>query len=572
LTCKEKKEQKYITDRNNHHHNKMHWTSHYKPKDCKFPFQVYCVEDWQGNHGKTELSIKKGDLILVYGECDPEGHNTADVPRVDKRIHEVLDHNYPAWDPSMENYWIGELVQYDPSDYYAKHKVGHFPIKCVQPLDVYLANQEKARLERMKKHEEEKKREEEEDDDDDDDDEEEEDDAEAEAEEAKRKAEEEAAQQKAEAKAKAEEEEAARQKAEEEAKAKAEEEEAARQAEEEEAEKRAAEEAEERAAEEKLEAEAKAAQAELDALQAEQDAEEAKREEEEAATKQAEEGKNALGPEPEASHDYVATHRARTLEQASHGKSRIRQRVLFAPSKELHKKSCLRRLKLPPSIPPTPIIVLIGDLASLEDDDQQVQFENYKRGIMKAAACHDALVVDSGLASGIAATSPCEEYADFCKKVCTLGITPNDIEDPLSNYHTHQLVISDFKGWNDRQEEFIKHKMAMIRRLAGNCRVVCVMMNNGHTAWTEALQATRFGWPLVLVQGSGDLANEIIYAKLTGQSYDFNVREIVGSGKAVVFNSGNTAAELATLIELHLVYDVFGIKNQIAYIPVKKEK
>lgn len=112
----------------------------------------------------------------------------------------------------------------------------------------------------------------------------------------------------------------------------------------------------------------------------------------------------------------------------------------------------------------------------------------------------------------------------------------------------------------------------MIRRLAGNCRVVCVMMNNGHTAWTEALQATRFGWPLVLVQGSGDLANEIIYAKLTGQSYDFNVREIVGSGKAVVFNSGNTAAELATLIELHLVYDVFGIKNQIAYIPVKKEK
>ena len=75
-------------------------------------------------------------------------------------------------------------------------------------------------------------------------------------------------------------------------------------------------------------------------------------------------------------------------------------------------------------------------------------------------------------------------------------------------------------------------------------------MNNGHTAWAEALEATRFGWPLILVQGSGDLANEIIYAKLTGQSYDFNVREIVGSGKAVVFNSGCSEAELSTLIDL----------------------
>ena len=199
-----------------------------------------------------------------------------------------------------------------------------------------------------------------------------------------------------------------------------------------------------------------------------------------------------------------------------------------------------------------------------------MQFQNFKNGILRAAACHDALIIDSGLASGIAACEPGEAYADYCKRVCTLGITPNKIEDPLSNYHTHQLVISDFNGWNDRQEEFVKHKLAMVRRLAGNCRVVCVLMNNGHTAWAEALEATRFGWPLILVQGSGDLANEIIYAKLTGQSYDFNVREIVGSGKAVVFNSGCSEAELSTLIELHLVYDVFGLKNQVAYIPAEE--
>jgi hypothetical protein len=43
----------------------------------------------------------------------------------------------------------------------------------------------------------------------------------------------------------------------------------------------------------------------------------------------------------------------------------------------------------------------------------------------------------------------------------------------LSKYHTHQLVISDFNGWGDRQAEFIKHKFGMVRRLAGSCRAVC---------------------------------------------------------------------------------------------------
>ena len=41
-----------------------------------------------------------------------------------------------------------------------------------------------------------------------------------------------------------------------------------------------------------------------------------------------------------------------------------------------------------------------------------------------------------------------------------------------------------------------------------------VLVNNGHTAWSEALlEASKFGWPLTLtLQGSGDLANEIILA------------------------------------------------------------
>merc|ERR1711871_1877499 len=110
----------------------------------------------------------------------------------------------------------------------------------------------------------------------------------------------------------------------------------------------------------------------------------------------------------------------------------------------------------------------------------------------------------------------------------------------------------------------------MVRRLAGTCRIVCVLANNGHTAWGETIEAIRLGIPVILVQGSGDLANEIIYAKMTGQCYDFNIRQIVNDGNTCVLNSDCSEAELYSLIALNLVYDVQGIKKQIAYISKKK--
>jgi hypothetical protein len=270
-------------------------------------------------------------------------------------------------------------------------------------------------------------------------------------------------------------------------------------------------------------------------------------------------------PPPRVDHGaYVASHRERTDAHNATGKSRIKQRHLQAPSKELHKKSCLRRLQLPDTVPNTPVIVMIGDVASLEDDASNKIQDFYRDGVMRAAAAIDALVIDGGLASGIAAVSPRKEYADYCRNICQLGISPGGIDDPLSKYHTHQLVISDFNGWGDRQAEFIKHKFGMVRRLAGSCRVVCVLANNGHTAWGETIEAIRLGIPVIIMQGSGDLANEIIYAKMTGQCYDFNIREVVNSGCIVIFNSECNEADLASLVRLHCTIDILGIQRGTA--------
>jgi hypothetical protein len=150
----------------------MHWTKHYKPvKDCQFPFQAYVEEDWIADHQKTEISIKKGDIIVVYGECEPDGHNAADVPRTSKRINGIMDVKYPVFDKESTNYWIGSVQNATgASDYYAKHKVGHFPISKVVPLDIHLWEVEVARKKRVEERQRRRNAENAEDDDDDDDD------------------------------------------------------------------------------------------------------------------------------------------------------------------------------------------------------------------------------------------------------------------------------------------------------------------------------------------------------------------------------------------------------------------
>ena len=260
---------------------------------------------------------------------------------------------------------------------------------------------------------------------------------------------------------------------------------------------------------------------------------------------------------------YVVSHRERTMEQSKHGQARIKQRILEAPSSQLIKKSCLKRLKLPLGIPSIPIIVVMGDLASLDDDPQRKMLDYFSQGILRAAASVDGLVVDSGLASGPCACSPAKEYVDFVRKVCILGISPTETDEPLSRYHTHQLVVSDFKGFEKEQGQFVKHKMGMIRRLAGTCRVVGVFINNGHTAFTEIVEFTRYGFPTVVLEGSGDLADEICESIASNRSDNLHVKELLDSKRLMKLDKSCNPADLAALLQLCLTVDLVGLNRLV---------
>ena len=258
---------------------------------------------------------------------------------------------------------------------------------------------------------------------------------------------------------------------------------------------------------------------------------------------------------------YTVSHRDRTTEQSKNGQARIKQRVLEAQSYELHKKSCLRRLKLPLGIPSIPVIVVMGDLSSLDDDPQRKMLDYFSQGILRAAASVDGLVVDSGLASGPCACSPTEEYVDFVRKVCILGISPSGTDEPLSRYHTHQLVISGFDGFDEEQGRFVKHKIDMIRRLAGACRVVGVFINNGHTAFTEIVELTRYRFPTIVLEGSGDLADELCESIASDRSDNVIVKELLDSKRLMKLNKSCNPADLAALLQLCLTVDLVGLNR-----------
>ena len=256
---------------------------------------------------------------------------------------------------------------------------------------------------------------------------------------------------------------------------------------------------------------------------------------------------------------YTVSHRDRTTEQSKIGQARIKQRVLEAQSYELHKKSCLRRLKLPLGIPSIPIIVVMGDLSSLDDDPQRKMLDYFSQGILRAAASVDGLVVDSGLASGPCACSPAKEYVDFVRKVCILGISPSGTDEPLSRYHTHQLVISGFDGFHEEHGRFVKNKIDMIRRLAGACRVVGVFINNGHTAFTEIVELTRYRIPTIVLEGSGDLADELCESIASDRSENRIVKKLLDSKRLMKLDKSCNPADLAALLQLCLTTDIVGL-------------
>ncbi|OQY27713.1 MAG: hypothetical protein B6244_09935 [Candidatus Cloacimonetes bacterium 4572_55] len=209
---------------------------------------------------------------------------------------------------------------------------------------------------------------------------------------------------------------------------------------------------------------------------------------------------------------------------------------------------------------PAALIMSIGGAAGLEDRLGNRLIQLYGRAIARASGNIDALIVDGGTKSGVMQMMG-QGVADRGRKSILLGVTPRakvllpdepDRDHPeltrLDSNHSH-FVLVDCEEWGEETDTMCallktmanraivtapptplkeepkkesKKRLSNIlggakkksshnnHRMVGEIPVVTVLVNGGEISKREALYSVRQGWPIIILEGSGRLADEIV--------------------------------------------------------------
>ncbi len=173
---------------------------------------------------------------------------------------------------------------------------------------------------------------------------------------------------------------------------------------------------------------------------------------------------------------------------------------------------------------PKAVIIVTGGAGGLDKDMESNEelrsrlIQLFSRGIARAAVDADALIIDGGTQSGVMALMG-QGVADRGRK-SMLGVAPagkvtypggpaeGSIEDggPLDPNHSH-FVLVEGDEWGDETDTMFELAAAL-----GEGIPVVTVLVHGRTdgiAKDEALHSVRHGWPIIVVEGSCRLADEI---------------------------------------------------------------
>src|SRR6059036_340481 len=192
---------------------------------------------------------------------------------------------------------------------------------------------------------------------------------------------------------------------------------------------------------------------------------------------------------------------------------------------------------------PHALIMVFGGAKGLDDLRKARLTELFTDAIAPAAAELGALVIDGGTQSGVMAMMG-EALARDGRRSQLLGIAPAgkvtypggpshaNIGDgaPLEPNHSH-FVLVESDEWGGETGTMFELAQAL------NVPVATMLMNGGKITGGEALQSVRNGWQLLVVEGSGRLADEVSAAVRDGQSaQSVEATEIARSGRVALFH------------------------------------
>lgn len=205
-----------------------------------------------------------------------------------------------------------------------------------------------------------------------------------------------------------------------------------------------------------------------------------------------------------------------------------------------------------------PVLVVFGGADTLSGQNHQHAVTVVGPGVVHGAEIAGATIVDGGTAAGVMAIIG-SAVAQSGNGRPLLGIAPADLvtypgaateggDAALDPNHSH-FVLSPGAVWGSETALLLD----VVQSLADGAPIVAVLVGGGEIAKVEALAAVRRGWPLVVVDGTGGVADAVAQVKRgqAGAADDADLAEIAESPMTRIF-AGRTSNDLARALAWEL--------------------
>lgn len=208
--------------------------------------------------------------------------------------------------------------------------------------------------------------------------------------------------------------------------------------------------------------------------------------------------------------------------------------------------------------PPRAVLLLNGGASDMSSAEMARLHGLLVRGVARVVAEEGITVIDGGTRTGVMQMMG-EGYAAAGGNSPLIGVCPAGLVSwpgsptdhdlvPLEPNHTHFVLTSGLR-WGAETETMF----ALATSLSACVPSLAILVNGGSIARQEILFNVRQGREIIVIQGSGRLA-DLIAATVRGDpgSLDDDIATIVWNGRITVFNSTDGPEALAALIRQKL--------------------
>jgi len=170
---------------------------------------------------------------------------------------------------------------------------------------------------------------------------------------------------------------------------------------------------------------------------------------------------------------------------------------------------------------PQSVIFVAGGAENLDEENQPRLIQFFSRGIAQLAIESKSLIIDGGTDTGVMSLAGMA-IADRDWKTNLLGVAPENMVHypgkpennnatrgyPLEPNHSHFILLKaeNFGGEKDTLFKILQH-------FSVNKQIVMILVNGGTLSKFEVLNSVRMRIPIIVVEGSGRLADNIAELK-----------------------------------------------------------